>query len=163
MSVSRVMRATGVTVVRQTDSLAEAALTLARLRHRVSLLPVVDHLGRLVGTLSIDNLIALLLPKAATAGYDLADLAFVSDSLEDILDRTRGLCPAKVSEAMQSPPVALHPDTALSKALYLIYRGDNDLPVTDPDTGKLVGIVSALDILRAVLETALGEGHGTAE
>lgn len=157
MTVSRVMRTTGVTVVRDTDSVADAALKLVRLEHRVSLLPVVDHLGRLVGTLSVDNLIALLLPKAATAGYDLADLAFVSDSLEDILDRTRGLSPAKVSEMMQTPPVTLHPDTALSKALYLIYRGDNDLAVTDPDTGKLVGIVSALDILRAVLETALAE------
>jgi CBS domain-containing protein len=157
MSVSRVMRTKNVTVVRETDSLAEAALTLAQLRHRVSLLPVVDGTGRLVGTLSIDNLIGLLLPKAATRGYELSDLAFVSDSLEDILDRTRGLCPVKVSEAMQTPPVALHPDTALSKALYLIYRGDNDLAVSDPDSGKLVGIVSALDILRAVLETALGE------
>ena len=73
-------------------------------------------------------------PPAAqgrNAGDDLADLALFPQPGRHT-DRTRGLCPAKVSEAMQSRWLDWHRDTALSKALYLIYRGDNDLPVTDP-------------------------------
>ena len=59
----------------------------------------------------------------------------------------------KVEGAMTSPPVTVSKDEAIEVALKLLLkRGFGALPVVDGD-GKLVGMLSAVDLLRAFSDT----------
>jgi CBS domain-containing protein len=152
MTVARVFNTSDFTFLRDTDTLEVAARTLLRIQHRVSNLPVVDAGGKLVGTLSVDRLVAALLPKAATVSSGLLDLGFVHDTLEHLREKMREVGGEPVARHMDREPPVLRLDTPLMEALLLIYRGENDLPVVDPESGSLLGIASALDILRAVFD-----------
>lgn len=150
MTTVRVFNTTDFVSLRDTDTIAKAARTLCDLQHRVSALPVTDADGKLIGIFTVDRLLKLLLPAAATVNSGLLDLSFVSDTLEHVREKMRSIAEHPVSRHLEQPPRAVHPDTPLMEVMLLLYRGENDLPVTDERSGKLLGIVSAIDILRAV-------------
>lgn len=134
--------------LQDTDAIADAARRM--LDHRVSDLPVVDRDGRLVGMLKLDRLLAGLLPAAALLGYGVPDLSFVTDDLESLRRKAKRIASAKVREYMVKPDPVVHPDTAPVEIVLHLYRGANNLPVVERDTGKLVGMVSARDVLAAL-------------
>ncbi len=118
---------------------------------RVSDLPVVDASGAFVGMFKLDRLYAALLPKAALIGDGMADLAFVSDTLGQLREKMREiehLPGARVRRA--SPNDVVHPDTTPLQIVLLLHQGANNIPVVARDTGKLVGMVSARDVLDAL-------------
>lgn len=131
--------------LRDTDTVAAA--TERMLEHRVSDMPIVDADGRLVGIFKLDRLLAGLLPSAALVGYGVPDLAFVSDDLESLRTKMRKIDAAKVREYAVEPEHVVHPDTAPVEVVLQLYRGANNLPVVDRDSGRLVGVVSARDLL----------------
>jgi len=136
--------------LRDTDTVAEA--TERMLDHRVSDLPIVDAAGKLVGIFKLDRLLAGLLPSAALVGYWMPDLAFVSDDIDTLRRKMRELDAATVREFAVKPEHVIHPDTAPVEVVLQLYRGANNLPVVERDTGRLVGMVSARDLL-AVLHS----------
>ena len=116
---------------------------------RVTDLPVVDGDGKLVGMLKLDRLLAGLLPKAALVGFGM-DLAFVGDTMEHLRERMREIAAEPVRDfCVRADPVA-HPDTPPLEIVLLIYRGAHSVPVVDRASGKLVGMVSARDVLAAL-------------
>ncbi len=131
--------------LRDTDTVVEA--TRRMLEHRVSDLPVVDASGKLVGMFKLDRLLAGLLPSAALVGYGIPDLAFVSDDLDTLRRKMRKIDAAKVREFAVKPERVVHPDTAPVEVVLQLYRGANNLPVVERETGRLVGMVSARDVL----------------
>lgn len=150
MTISRVCNTSDFVTLRDSDTVGDALRILVQLGRCVSSLPVVDESGKLVGVLSVDQLISLLLPKAALLNEALPDLSFVSDTLEHLKEKMRGLEGEPVSRHMGEPGHPVYPDTPLMEVLLLLYRGENDLPVIERNTGRLLGIVSAIDILRAL-------------
>lgn len=134
--------------LRDTDTVSAA--TERMLEHRVSDLPIVDADGRLVGIFKLDRLLAGLLPPAALVGYGVPDLAFVSDDLDSLRRKMRKIDAAKVREYAVKPEHVVHPDTAPVEMVLQLYRGANSLPVVDRDSGRLVGVVSARDLLAAL-------------
>ena len=137
-----------------TDTVADA--TRRMLGDRVSDLPVVDVSGALVGLFRLDRLYAALLPKAALIGDGLSDLAFVSDTLGQLREKMREIEHHPVREFTQMADQVVHPDTTPLQIVLLLHQGANNIPVVAPDTGKLVGMVSARDVLIALREGGSG-------
>jgi CBS domain-containing protein len=131
-----------------TDTVADA--TRQMLEHRVSDLPVVDGAGALVGMFRLDRLFAGLLPKAALIGYGVPDLAFVNDTLGQLRERMREIGHLPVHEFVVRPRGVAHPDTPPLELVLLLYQGVNNIPVVERDGGRLVGMVSARDLLNAL-------------
>jgi CBS-domain-containing membrane protein len=130
------------------DSVGDA--TRRMLADRVSDLPVVDADGRLLGLFKLDRLFASLLPKAALLGYGMPDLAFVSDTLGELRERMREVEDARLREFVVKPDHVVHPDTSPLEIVLLLYKGANNIPVVTRDSGRLVGMAAARDVLAAL-------------
>lgn len=134
--------------LKDTDTVADA--TRRMLEHRVSDLPVVDAEGKFVGMFKLDRLLAGLLPAAAIVGYGMPDLTFVSDDLDDLRDKMRAIDTRPVRDFAVTPERVVHPDTAPLEMVLQLYRGANSLPVIERESGRLVGVVSAREVLAAL-------------
>ena len=151
MKVSDVMARTPV-AVRADASLEEAARIMVGAQ--VSGLPVMDDEGALIGILSEGDL--LRRAELETAGQPVTWLsAFLAPkrAARDYV-RTHSL---RVREIMTSRVISASPDTRLSEVVRIMEsRHVKRLPVIHD--GKLVGIVSRADLLRA-LARLLPEHH----
>ena len=134
-----------------TASLREAAALLAK--KRVGTLPVVNDLGHLVGITTMGDILELFLPDFLAL---IENPDFVKDfgamrelSMEDI-EKADLLIVGDVMEEAAS----IEKDTSLVGALVIMKaHALTDLPVLQ--NGELVGIVSQVDIGRAILEQYL--------
>jgi len=117
------------------------------LLHRVSDLPVVDADGMFIGMFQLERLLAALLPAAALVGYGMPDLSFVSDDLAALREKMQAIYSRPVSEFAVMPEHVVHPDTPPLEIVLQLYRGANNVPVVDREDGRLVGVVSARDVL----------------
>jgi nitrogen PTS system EIIA component len=139
---------TDFSALKDTDTVADA--TRRMLADRVSDLPVVDAAGKFVGMFKIAGLLAVLLPKAATMDYGMPDLAFVSDTVEQLRRRMREIENSPVRDYVSDPDRVVRPRTSPLEIVLLLYKGSNAIPVVDEDTGALVGMVAARDVLAAL-------------
>lgn len=121
-----------VAVVRSTDPIGAAVETLTELdiRH----LPVVDD-GELVGMLSDRDLREL----------GLAQITDVPD-----IDRIKALGKLAVADVMSADVQTVDPGTSIREIIDLMVTSKiGAVPVVEEHNGKLVGIVSYVDVLRA--------------
>jgi CBS domain-containing protein len=140
MKVAELMTPDVITV-RPETSLKDVATTLAE--HRVSGVPVVNERGTVLGVVSeADILVKERGPESLRGGF-VGRLrgAGTADS-ERLAART-------AAEAMSSPPTTIGPGRDVSEAARLMLeQGVKRLPVVDP-IGKLLGIVTRSDLVRA--------------
>jgi acetoin utilization protein AcuB len=120
--------------VREADTLARA-LELTR-EHRIRHLPAVDDAGRVVGVVS-DRDIRLAAPSSLEAPEG---------------ERSAFLEGKTIAQVMSSDLVTITPRQTLEEAAGLFYRHRiNCLPVVDPE-GRLEGLLTSTDVLRAFTE-----------
>jgi CBS-domain-containing membrane protein len=134
--------------LQDSDTVGDA--TQRMLEHRVSDLPVVDADGKLIGMFKLDRLLAGLLPTAVIVGYGVPDLTFLGDGIEELRHRMRELVTRAVRDFAVKPDHVAYPDTSPFEVVLHLYRGTNNVPVLSRDDGKLVGMVSARDVLAAL-------------
>jgi CBS-domain-containing membrane protein len=134
--------------LQHSDTVGEALRRM--LDDRVTDLPVVDARGHLVGMFKLDRIYAALLPKAALIGFGMEDLAFVSDTIGQLREKMREIEGEPVRAFAVKPSHVVHPDTSPLELVLLLHQGLNNVPVVDPETGRLVGMASARDLLRAL-------------
>jgi CBS domain-containing protein len=120
------------------------------LGNRVSDLAVVDVEGKFVGMFKLERLLAALLPAAAMVGYGIPDLGFVSDDVDDLRETMRAVEAREVRAFALMPEDVAHPDTAPLEIVLRLYRGANSVPVVDRESGRLLGVVTARDVLTAL-------------
>jgi len=145
MSCQTVMLPDPVTVS-DTATLSSALETL--FRHRIKSVPVVDarHLYR--GLFGVHTMVRTLLPRAATLdGASLTDLAFVHDSLDALKERLTRRMNESVMSFVDLELKPLSPEQSIMDTLLLLNRHRHNLPVTDPASGRLLGIVTTWEIL----------------
>ena len=113
-------------------------------------LPVIDASGALLGMFKLVELYATLLPKAALLGHGVPDLAFVSNTLGQLRERMHEIEDDPVRNYVVKPDHVIHPETPPLEIVLLLYQGAHNVPVVDRDSGRLVGMVSARDLLTAI-------------
>ncbi|HLF06257.1 MAG TPA: CBS domain-containing protein [Thermoplasmata archaeon] len=147
-----------VRVVEQGSTLRDAAMVLSAAR--VSGAPVVDSKGQAVGMVTEADLLRIFQKQAALAkvvpvpGFaGVLTVLSLEEVRKDVLETFDTM---QVSRAMSSPVVATTPETPLDDAAAeMIDRKVNRLPVLVG--GKIVGIISRHDIVRALAR--LGPGR----
>ena len=149
LTVSRIM-SLDVIAVRPDQAIREALELM--ISHRLSALPVISDDDDCVGMLSARDLIELAyaLDKELKQGGPV-DQAWVS--LLDWEDISATLGQQLVSEVMtvdyhSLPPTAMCRDAAR----VMVQAGVHRLPIIDPTNGRVAGIVSTTDIVRAVAD-----------
>ena len=116
-----------------TSTVQDAAdmMWAAEVRH----IPVVEH-GTLVGMISDRDLRSYMLPRP--------ERIFRADE-------ERARMAVSVSAVIPSDVTTVRPDTPVAELLdILLEEKIGAVPVLAPDTGDLIGVVSYIDILRAV-------------
>ncbi len=113
--------------------------------YQISGLPVVDSQGDLIGVITEYDIIQALLPEYHIVKKESgSEWVGLHDRVERIKNKT-------VGEAMSKPAISID-DAAdvLEAASVMLEKRIKRLPVTNK--GKLVGIISRIDICQAVLE-----------
>jgi len=132
MTASDLMTASPVTAAPETSL---AAIWSLMGEHQIRHVPIVDR-GALVGIVSDRDLGRL----------DIASLlaAEGAGALREALE-------APAVNAMSADVIAVEPDAELSEIVDLLVEHKvGALPVVLPDNGKIIGIVSYIDVLRAL-------------
>jgi CBS domain-containing protein len=117
--------------------------------YQVSGLPVVDSGERLLGIVTEYDVIQALLPQFAEAAESGAP-----DRHADFQTLVERVKKKTVEQVMSKPAVAIDEDAdVLEAAQVMVTRRFKRLPVTHK--GRLVGIISRIDICQALLEGQL--------
>lgn len=123
------------------DKTVKEALSILQ-QHNLRKLPVVDDSQRLVGMFGTSTILKKLLPVAATMEDGLQRLDFVLGTAPGSAKRLRKIMPDPVSTVMDDKVAVAYPNTPAWEGIRLLVKYGSPLPVVEPKTGKLVGIVS---------------------
>ncbi len=146
MRVRDVMSRSVVSVRPDTPLKAAARMMVER---GISGVPVVDDMDCVVGVLSEADFVIKQRGAESIRHRPLA--RFIGDSPEAELEYAKVVA-ERVGAAMTSPAVVIEADVELRHAAaVMVDRGINRLPVIDG--GRLVGIVTRADIMRAYLRS----------
>jgi CBS domain-containing protein len=137
------------TVVKPTDLIKTAIGYIMDNRYRN--LPVVDDEGHYLGSFGVTCLLKNVLPKAALMKHGLTSVPFVQETLADLHNRLHELENHTVAMCMNTEARTVSPDTPLVESLLILYHNRDSLPVVDPDTGKLMGVISYWDAGEKIL------------
>jgi len=136
-------------VLKPTDIIRTAAGFI--MEHRYRNLPVVDDEGRYLGIFGVNCLLKLVLPKAAIMEKGLESISFIKENLADLHQRLREVEEQPISICMNQEVVTVPPDHPLVETLLVLYRTKTSIPVVEPDSGKLLGMISYWDVGEHVL------------
>lgn len=136
-------------VLHPDDRIGPAIDTIMKNRYRR--LPVIDDEGRFVGVFGVSCMLRLLMPKAVVMEKGLESAPFVRDNLSDLHRRLEKVKDEPISICMHEEMVRVSPDTPILETLLTLYKTRASLPVVDPETGILVGVVSYFDVGEKIL------------
>lgn len=115
-------------------------------------MPVVDEKGMPVGVFSLRQLLKSVLPSAVTIEGGLSNIGFYTGADGDIEERMHAAMPKPVSKYMSREFEKVFPDTPFMQGLLMLYSFGSPLPVVDPASGKLVGLISGQSAVASLLE-----------
>lgn len=130
----------------------------ALLSNQVLAMPVVDGNGKYMGQFRKNLLIASVLPQVAVHDprFDriarMIDGGVLTENMEDVRERFAAIADKPVSRYLDTDTPVLRPEQPLVAAMFYLFHGRNFLPVVEPDSGLLVGVISAWDILEKVIQ-----------
>ena len=117
--------------------------------HRISGMPVVDADGAVLGVVSEAD---VLLKEGGAAAIQHRSLARVRGESPETRAQLAKVAATTAGEAMTAPPITIGPDGSVAEAAALMVgRRVNRLPVVED--GRLVGIVSRADLVRAFIRS----------
>lgn len=138
---------TNVVSIRDTATIQEAARLMSE-KH-IGFLPVLDQESKLVGMVGLPDLLTLEMPAFINL---ISDLDFINDFGAVETNRPNL---EQISQSISSiiqPEISVHEDSGKLLAFGIMLKHNlTDLPVITED-GKLVGVVSRVDIGAAILE-----------
>jgi len=146
MQAKAMMRASPVTA-RDTETVG---VVLERMQQaELRLLPVLDGQDKVAGVVTLFSIMAHIVPNYIVSG-DLDDVPYAPDigllrrHYDEILGRP-------LSEVLDAEPLLVKPEASLlSVAATLITHGKHDAALVVDEDKRLVGIVSARDVLASL-------------
>ena len=140
--------------VRRTDPAREVARLMAE--HRISGVPVLDADGRVAGVISEKDFLARM-----GVGGKTNFMAVIAECLLGEGCVTTSVRSQKAEDIMTSPSITVRADATASE-ISTIFTGRkiNRVPVTDGE-GRLIGIVSRSDVVRALMIRGNASAEGT--
>lgn len=147
MSCRAIMTVDPVTL--RTDDHVELAAERL-MAQRFIILPVVDAEGRYEGLFGVFELLRLLLPRGATVNHLLPDLRFMTDDLGALQSHFGEMAGEPIGRHLRTDLPVLGPETPVIEALLQFYRNRTTLPVVEPTSRKLLGVLSYWDALAAI-------------
>ncbi len=151
MKASEVMDPHPLTV-KPDDTIACAAEFI--MEHRYRSLPVVDENGCYLGMFGINCLFKQVIPKAVFA-HGLENVSFIHETFEELLDRFEEVKDEPVSICISHEIHAISPDTPLTETMLQLYDTRLSIPVIDPDSYKLLGMISYFDVGEKILRSGM--------
>ena len=148
--------ATNYPVLTARMTLTECVETL--LKNQVLAMPVVDDNGRYIGQFRKNLLIAAILPQVAVHDPRFDRIArmieggAMRETMDDVRERFDAIADKPVSRYLDTDTPVLQPDQPLIAAMFYLFHGRNFMPVVEPDSGLLVGVISAWDLLGNVIK-----------
>lgn len=128
------------------QTVGQAAATL--LNHKFIMLPVVDEIGLYKGLFGVFELLRAMLPRGS---IQMRDIAFIADSVADMQEKFRAIRDQPITRFINSEVPVCRPDTPVVEALHMFYHARSTLPVVDPASGKLLGVVSYWDAVAKII------------
>lgn len=150
-------------VITLTPEMTLSEMDTVLIKRGVSGAPVVEF-RRLVGVASQADIIRALWEGQHEASHlapyysspfpvPISALEYIAKDARQIGD---ALVEHKVRDVMTTDPLVAHPDDPIDDVAERMVRDQiHRLPVTDPDTGDLVGIITTLDLARAITRYGL--------
>ncbi|MFT7517712.1 MAG: CBS-domain-containing membrane protein [Myxococcota bacterium] len=136
--------------VTENVTVGETATLLAEKRFRS--IPVVDGDGKMLGQFGVSNLLKLAIPASASAKGGLRSADFMSDGIKDLQRRLADDWHKPVGTYCDNDTETLAPDDSLTQTVLCIANGKQDnIPVVDPASNRLVGIISYWDVIDHLL------------
>ncbi len=134
-----------VVSVKETATLKEVSSILAE--RKISGLPVADDSGRVIGIITEDDLIRVILPTY----QDITSEEMFLQNAENIEKKALEASRMKVRDIMSKKPVTIDEDAPVMKAgAIMLARKVKRLPVVKD--GKLVGVISRTNITQRMFE-----------
>lgn len=136
--------------VHPTDTIADGIKII--MEHRYRALPVVDQECCYLGVFGVNCLLKLVLPKAVQMDRGLTSVPFVSTDLAELHAQLNSVKHRPVSSCMKQDATVVSPDTPLLETLIVLYRTRMSIPVVDPQSGCLEGMISYWDVGARILD-----------
>ncbi len=136
-------------MVHPSDTIGVTAGKIMQRRYRS--LPVVDDDRRFLGVVTVNCMLYLVLPKAATMKMGVDSIAYFDTTLDDLRSRLRRHIDKPVSVCLDEDVVVVDPNTPQLETLLTLYHAKSNLPVVDKMSGRLEGMISYYDVGAAIL------------
>jgi len=85
----------------------------------------------------------------------LENINFIRETLSDLRQRMQKVENKPISICMLQDSIQVAPDLPLLETLRTLYLTRASLPVVDPDSGKLLGIISYFDVGERIMEAEI--------
>jgi CBS-domain-containing membrane protein len=132
------------------DSVGYAVKLIMDKRYRN--IPVVDDDGCYVGMFSVNCLLKQVIPKAVLLQSGLHNVSFIHETLEDLYDRFAVAKDQPISMCMSTDIKAVFPHTPITEILLQLHDTGLSIPVIEPGSCKLLGMISYWDVGGTILQ-----------
>ncbi len=115
-------------------------------------LPVVEADGHYIGMFGVNCLLGMVLPRAVMMEEGASIAHLPRETLSDLHRRFKAIEDKPVLLCvLEDEEAVVHPDMPLIQTLYTLYQNRTNLPVVDPESGRLEGLISYWDVGAAIL------------
>ena len=137
------------TTLKQDDTIGRAANYIMTNRYRN--VPVVDENFCYVGMFGVNCLLKQVIPKAVFLPQGLENVSFIHESFEDLFHRFSEVKDQPISICMSKEIMPVAPDTPLTETMMQLFNTRASIPVVEPGTCKLLGMISYWEIGEKIL------------
>ena len=115
-------------------------------------LPVVDEEGCYLGMFGVNCLLKQVIPKAVFMQRGLKNVSFIHESLGELYTRYEAAREQAISMCMSTDIKPVAPDTPLTEILLQLHDTGHSIPVVEPGSCKLLGMISYWDVGQQILQ-----------